>query len=160
PPVYVPNPQKPPTRTCQNRGRRPMTTPDLIAYAVHYARRGWPVHPLREGGKAPATDHGFKDATTDLDQIRQWWEANPHANIGIAVQPGVVVIDLDPRNGGNETARQLVRDLGALPHTKVARTRAGGYHYYLQTYLEPDQICGSLGAGMDVKIAGKGYVVA
>ena len=136
-----------------------MTTPDLLAHASHYARRGWPVHPLVVGGKAPATAHGHKDATTDLDQIRQWW-AQADYNIGIAVPPGVVVIDVDPRNGGNETARQLVRDLGALPHTRAAKTRGGGYHYYLQTYLEPDQISGSLGAGVDVKIAGKGYVVA
>lgn len=136
-----------------------MTTPDLLAHASYYARRGWPVFPLVVGQKRPATTNGHKDATTDLDQVRQWW-AQADYNIGIAVPPGVVVIDLDPRNGGNETARQLVRDLGALPHTRVARTRAGGYHYYLQTYLEPDQISGSLGAGVDVKIAGKGYVVA
>lgn len=137
-----------------------MTTPDMLAHASHYARRGWPVHPLVAGGKAPATANGFKDATTNLDQVRQWWESNPNYNIGIAVPPGVVVIDVDPRNGGNETARALVREWGPLPHTRAAKTRAGGYHYYLQTYLSPDQVQGSLGAGVDVKIAGKGYVVA
>ena len=136
-----------------------MTTTDMLAHASHYARRGWPVHPLVQGGKRPATTNGFLDATTDPEQVREWWSQADY-NVGIAVPPGVVVIDVDPRNGGNETARQLVRDLGALPHTKVARTRAGGYHYYLQTYLSPDQICGSLGAGVDVKIAGRGYVVA
>lgn len=127
--------------------------------AIQYAQKGWPVHPLVVGGKAPATAHGFKDATTDLAQVESWW-AQADYNIGLAVPPGYLVVDIDPRNGGNETARALSTDLGPVPPTLIARTRAGGYHYWFRSSLAPEQISGSLGAGVDVKIAGKGYVVA
>lgn len=137
-----------------------MTTTDMLAHASHYARRGWPVFPLVVEGKAPATDHGFKDATTDLDQVQRWWGSSPNCNIGIAVPPGYLVVDIDPRNGGNATARTLSTDLGPVPPTLIARTRAGGYHYWFRTALSPERIRSSLGEGVDVKIAGKGYVVA
>ncbi|WP_440219828.1 bifunctional DNA primase/polymerase [Dietzia sp. MNB45] len=127
--------------------------------AIQYAQRGWPVHPLVVGGKTPATAHGFKDATTDLAQVESWW-AQADYNIGLAVPPGYVVVDEDPRNGGAESIRRLVDELGPVPPTLIARTRAGGYHYWFRSYLAPEQTSGSLGAGVDVKIAGKGYVVA
>lgn len=137
-----------------------MTTHERLRdAAIDYAWKGWPVHPLVSGEKRPATAHGFHDATTDLEQIEAWW-AQVDYNIGLAIPPGVVVIDVDPRNGGNETARQLVRELGPVPHTRAAQTRAGGQHYWLQTYLDPSRTASSLGAGVDVKISGKGYVVA
>jgi hypothetical protein len=55
--------------------------------ALAYAARGWPVLPLR--GKVPrirkaAGGSGVHDATTDLEQIKQWWTKWPDANIGIA----------------------------------------------------------------------------
>lgn len=135
-----------------------MTAPNMLAHASHYARRGWPVFPLVVEGKAPATDHGFKDATTCLDQVQRWWESSPNCNIGIAVPPGYLVIDIDPRNGGNATARALSAELGPVPPTLIARTRAGGYHYWFKTRLDPDSIRSDLGAGVDVQRAGKGYV--
>src|SRR5713226_1159337 len=89
--------------------------------ALDYARRGWFVFPVFEptdGGrctcnrsdcdspaKHPRTRNGFKAATTDELQIRQWWGRWPQANVGIAtgVNSDLVVIDIDPRNGGNES---------------------------------------------------------
>ena len=41
--------------------------------ALGYAARGWPVFPCQAGGKAPLTNHGFHDATTDLEQITASW---------------------------------------------------------------------------------------
>ena len=53
-------------------------------------------------GKHPSTQHGVNDATTERDQIKHWWTASPNANIEIATgrKSGIIVLDIDPRNGG------------------------------------------------------------
>ena len=49
-----------------------MSKPDLFEAALDYAERVYPVFPLR--GKKPAfIETGFDKATTDSDQINQWW---------------------------------------------------------------------------------------
>lgn len=65
-----------------------------LDYAVRY---GWAVFPLQPKSKKPLTLHGFKDASTNPDQIREWWMATPNANIGIATGAvsGIVVVDFD-----------------------------------------------------------------
>ena len=70
----------------------------ILEEALRCAARGWPVFPLhsvrdgrcscnkpdcRDTGKHPLTAHGLLDATTDEDQIRDWWERrHPIANLG------------------------------------------------------------------------------
>ena len=130
------------------RSNRTTHTPSPLKRALRYARLGWPVVPLqtiRDGkcscsqgpncerpGKHPRTLHGFKDATTDKNQIRKWWDKWPDANVGIA--PGreaeILVFDIDPRNGGSETLKKLQAELGALPDTVTADTGGGGQHLY------------------------------
>src|SRR5688500_6553244 len=92
--------------------------------AIGYARRGLPVFPLYHAtergqctcnnpecdriAKHPRTNHGFKDATTVPERVSEFWERNPLANIGIAtgVEAGVIVIDIDPRHGGDASLRR------------------------------------------------------
>ncbi len=92
-------------------------TPPIRHYARHAAARGWPVFPLRPGGKTPAIraahrpghpcrgecgrfGHGFHDATTDPARIDAWWRTWPGANYGISTGPAaLVVIDLDTGKG-------------------------------------------------------------
>ena len=55
---------------------------ELLAAALDHAARGWPVFPCEPGGKPPLgklAPHGLKDATTDVDTIREWWTAEPRA---------------------------------------------------------------------------------
>ena len=50
--------------------------------ALALAREGWPVFPCDHRlarCKAPLTEHGFKDATTDPVQIEAWWRQFPNA---------------------------------------------------------------------------------
>src|SRR5258707_9686763 len=85
--------------------------------ALDYASRGWPVLPLysveggrctcgdvncRSPGKHPRTQHGVKDASAHSSQIGLWWRWWPSSNVGIAtgVASGLLVLDIDPRNGG------------------------------------------------------------
>jgi hypothetical protein len=149
--------------------------------ALSYRKRGWRVLPLwwltgdcacprtsktrdeygrcHSAGKHPITKHGVNDATTDEAVIRQWWTEYPQANVAIATgsASGLLVIDVDPRNGGNVTLEELVSRLGELPETIVVETGGGGQHYY---FAAPDgDVVGALGDGVDVKFNG-GYVVA
>ena len=68
--------------------------------ALSYANRGWHVFPLQPRSKVPATHHGVKDATTDVDQIQNWWTDNPDYNVGIACgkASNIFVIDEDNKD--------------------------------------------------------------
>ena len=46
------------------------------------AGKGKPVFPCNSQ-KRPYTKNGFKDATTDTDTIRSWWNQYPVAQIGM-----------------------------------------------------------------------------
>lgn len=107
----------------------------LRQYALAYAKMGMAVFPLVPKSKNPATKNGFKDATTDPNQIDKWWKKNPNYNIGIAtgqVSGGLIVIDLDidKEKGkyGNETLREWESEHGQLPDTCRTITGRGGYH--------------------------------
>ncbi len=48
-------------------------TDATLRQALAYARHGWPVFPCLPGLKIPATTHGFRDASTDEQQITEWF---------------------------------------------------------------------------------------
>lgn len=121
------------------------------SHAVGYARAGIPVLPLKSGTKVPATAHGKDDATTDTTVIERWWKQHPRHNIGLRPPTGVLVVDVDPRNGG---------DLGIaarLPETWTAETGSGGLHIWLRAHGGPWRA--TLAEGIDLKTS-TGYVVA
>ena len=71
---------------------------ELKEAALKYAKMGLAVFPLIEKDKKPLTANGFKDATTDLNAIENWWTKRPLANIGIAtgsMSGGLIAIDMD-----------------------------------------------------------------
>lgn len=145
---------------------------------VHrYIKNGWPVLPLHSPsptggcscakgptcpnpGKHPRTRNGLKDASTDIITILKWWGEWPDANVGIltGAESGLVVLDVDPRNGGNDTLAEWEEREGLLPPTLTVTTGGGGWHFY---YPHPGGVvrCRKLGAGLDLKADG-GYVVA
>ena len=133
---------------------------DFLAQALELASLGWHVFPLNRGAKTPMQGgRGYLDATTDPEAIRSWWTRFPDANIGIACgASGLVVLDIDPRNGGEDTLARLVARHGPLPATLEARTGGSsqpGRHLYFRGDLRK----GVLGPGLDLQGAGA-YVVA
>lgn len=125
--------------------------------ARDFALAGIPVFPCVEGGKAPVVTGGFHQATTDLEQIDAWWNANPNYNIG--VPPGRVgwcVIDLDPPVGEQSWAA-LLADNGGAPDTFEVRTPRGGRHLYFAGTLPPS--VQKLGEKIDTRGEGS-YVLA
>ncbi|WP_182049886.1 bifunctional DNA primase/polymerase [Changpingibacter yushuensis] len=136
--------------------------------ALDYAANGWSVLPCWETGtrpKSPRIAGGFKNATTSLTQVAEWWHRWPQALIGLALPPSVVVLDLDePR----ALASLQVVNGGPLPATLTAVTgrAGGGYHYYFTHRITGLSQCGVRDRGgklvphVDVRVGGRGYVIA
>jgi Bifunctional DNA primase/polymerase, N-terminal len=103
--------------------------PDLKASAIYYAEKyGWPVFPLRPGGKQPAVKTGLNGATLDIDRIERWWDSHPDCNIGIPTGIRFDVIDFDPPEG----LLTYIREAENLPdsHGQVT-TPSCGIHLYI-----------------------------
>ena len=126
--------------------------------ALTYASWGWKVLPVVPNGKVPATAHGVHDATDDPDQIRAWFTSNPDLNIGVAAgqASGLVVYDIDPRNGGQDSWDEWTAKHGNLPAGITALTAGGGYHY-LAAYQEGIKSCKLLD-GVDLLANGRYFV--
>lgn len=107
-------------------------------------------------GECGQHGHGLHDATTDPGQVAEWLARYPHCNWAIRPPTGVIVLDVDPRHGGDTALADLERRHGPLPATLTARTGGGGLHHWL-TYHGPTR--GKLCAGVDVK-TNTGYLVA
>ncbi len=138
--------------------KTPPCRSELGAAAARYATQGWRVFPCQD--KRPLTEHGFRDATSDLEQIAQWWRSWPDAQIGAPVPPAFAVVDVDPRNGGKATLAALATKHGPLPKTLTCLTGGGGRHvYFLHPGGELRQGAGILGPGLDTRMPGKGYVI-
>ena len=130
-------------------------------WALSYAAMGWPVFPCQVDGKAPATAHGLKDATTDTAQIESWWNTNPDFNIGHSTGSGTVWIDLDKNHqdgvDGEKTLAEWEAVHGSLPQTVESQTAKGGKH---RPYQVDGQFRNRTGLypGIDVRGDG-GYVI-
>jgi hypothetical protein len=139
---------------------------------LRYTSANWPVFPCRPDNpqcphadkcrvcKAPLTEHGFHDATTDEAVIRAWWERWPDANPAIATgAPGPDVLDVDvkPEGNGFSALNQLKRAGILAGAAALVRTRSGGLHVY---FAGTDQGCRALPRHhLDFKARG-GYVLA
>lgn len=130
--------------------------------ALSYAALGKPVFPTKPD-KAPHTPRGFKDATTDEAVIRSWWARWPAAGVGIPTgkASGWLVLDVDPRHGGDASLSAFCDEHGHLPATAHAKTPSGGDHFVFDypAHVEIGNSAGKLGKGLDVRGEG-GYLVA
>ncbi len=134
------------------------STVDLMSNALAYARVGLDVLPLTPGGKTPLgalVPHGKDDASHDAEQVRDGWVQCPDANIGIRPAVGVVVVDVDPRNGGASALVTLTRPHGGMSPTWTAWTGGGGLHAW---YRIAGPLRARLCNGVDLKHHA-GYVV-
>jgi hypothetical protein len=159
----------------------------MLKHALALAKRGLYVFPCLPRAKAPATAHGVKDASVDLDLIAQWWQREPKANIGIATGERSHIFVLDCDNGnvddpaanlrriearpgelppdadgerGDAALAKLEKQHGELPPTVEAIT-ARGRHLYFEW---PDKqvirnSAGKIGPGLDIR-GQNGYVLA
>jgi Bifunctional DNA primase/polymerase, N-terminal len=129
--------------------------------ALAYARHGWPVFPCLPGQKIPATAHGYRDATTDEQQITEWFGHGQGWNLAIATgAPGPDVLDIDqhgPAGNGYAAFTRLHRAGLVDGAAAYVRTPAGGMHAY---FTGSDQHNGRLPSHhLDFRSHG-GYIVA
>lgn len=159
------NAKKAPPRPAEGSPRsvvadRPMTKLDHTLALADY---GFKIFPLIPNDKRPLVDGWQALATNDKATVRRMWAAHPNANIGISTER-LLVIDVDPRNGGDKTFQALFDAQHLIGEdftpTLAAGTQSNGTHMF---YHLPDGItvrggANKLGAGVDVKSHG-GYVV-
>ena len=139
-----------------------------------YATAGWEVFPCN--GKVPmnpsvhppgdplrgvchgecgADGHGVLDATIDITRVNPWWITWPNANIGGRVPAGVVLVDVDPRHGGDGSWNALIAEHGDVETRTVMSGRGdGGCHRYFQH--PGGKLRASIGPGIDIKTS-SGY---
>lgn len=153
------------------------TPPAPLADAPRYIEHGFCVMPLNyptEVGDTPTCScpdgascgsvgkhpngllvpQGLHDATKDLAMVAEWRRRYPRANIGAGTgaASGIIVIETDPRHGGDATLRDLEAQHGALPRTPVAISGGGGNHYHLKhPGFRVKTDAGALGEGVDVR---------
>lgn len=146
-----------------------------IEYALECAARGWPVMPLHHIEKGICTCHKaacrtpakhprildpLNRATTDEKQLRDWWDMWPQSNIGVATgqKSGLILLDVDPKNGGSDTLKKILAEYGELPEKVAAKTGGKGYHllfrhpggHWPNTQSGPNKPS-PLGAGLDFR---------
>lgn len=107
-------------------------------------------------GKHPIAEmfpFGFKNATTDLADIRRVWKKYPEANIGLVVSEDLFVIDLDAK--GNTCAGRELASYNLPPTATVGTSRGKHFYYTWQGEGRPPPI-----SEVDYRHSGNGYVVA
>ena len=105
-----------------------------------------PVHQPISGGcsclrkdcssvaKHPIPSRWQEVTSKQPEAIKAWWKAfrSPNAGVVTGKASGVVVLDIDPRHGGEDTLDNLQVKNGKLPDTATVQTGSGGYHYYFR----------------------------
>ncbi len=130
--------------------------------------RGCKVFPVIPGTKDPATPHGWRDASSDSEQIAEWNRINPEFNWAVACGPsGLFVFDIDPA-GLDWWAKLLERDPAVKAAVDAAfqvRTPKGGLHVYFKG--EGPSTASRIAEGVDTrggflrdgKMVSGGYVI-
>jgi AAA domain/Bifunctional DNA primase/polymerase, N-terminal/Primase C terminal 2 (PriCT-2) len=147
------------------RSVAPAESTAVLGMALWLAGQGIPVFPCHPGddptdpldpkAKRPLTEHGFKNASTDAQQIRRWWARWPKALVGVptGTASGLVVIDIDP--DGIDFL---------LAHDDVATGRQHntrrGFHFIFRVPGDLRIRCSQskLAKGVDVRADG-GYII-
>lgn len=125
----------------------------MLDHALAWAARGFPVFPLRVGGKSPAIKRWQDMATTDPERITKMW--NREYNVGVLTL-GLIVVDIDDKDGKTGS---LDWELTGLPsNTLTVGTPSGGRHLYFKT---TENVGNSpLTDSIDIRACGEGLVVA
>lgn len=154
-----------------------------LKFATQYLRLGLAVlplhHPVQHNGRlrcscgkqdctSPAKHpfarlvaNGLLDASKDPSVVDRWFrEAKLNLGIATGAASGIIVLDIDPRHGGDDALRALEQQHEMLPPTWRFLTGGGGEHIL---FRHPGGVvpnsASKLGPGLDVRGDG-GYIVA
>lgn len=148
---------------------------DARGAALGYLERGWavvPIHTPVDGGCSCRRDgcqaagkhprirwEAFTRELPAKDTVVGWWDRWPDANVGVVTGSvsGIVVLDVDPRNGGDGSLQEVEDRFGVLAVTAVSRTGGGGWHHWFVCETPVPSL--TVGPGLELKGEG-GLVVA
>lgn len=99
----------------------------ILDAALQYGRRALPLN-----GKVPAVGRNWPDWEATPEKIRAWFAAHPDANVGVRCGAGLVVLDVDTRDGGQKSLAALIAENGEPPLGPTVITGSGGFHYYFR----------------------------
>jgi hypothetical protein len=153
-----------------------LNDPSSLAHsALAYTARGWaviPLHTMRADrcscrrddcpspGKHPRVRwQRFERVCPTAAQVAAWWRRWPDANVGVVTgkASGAVVLDIDPRNGGDISIASLEERWGGRPETVESITGGGGQHLWFAAVDALPSV--PIAPGCDLKGEG-GLVVA
>lgn len=130
--------------------------------ASHYAQQGLAVYPASADKKALIQGWNGRSAVRDPYKALSLFAALPHAQLGIATGPsGLVVLDIDPRNGGEKTWREICGEIGleTFDGCPSASTPGGGRHIYFRApFKRLRSRAHALGLGVDLIGSGGGVL--
>jgi AAA domain-containing protein/bifunctional DNA primase/polymerase-like protein/primase-like protein len=132
-----------------------------LTKALNYTALGYAIMPIRPASKVPLLNDWQHKASCDASQVRDWWQRFPNAGIGVHCGlSGLVVVDVDPRNGGRETLARLQSERGPLWDYAcgIARTGGGGSHYVFRM-PEGVGLPGKAGPGVDILTGNRYFIV-
>lgn len=124
---------------------------DKLEAALAYAANRFFVIPLQERSKRPVFADWQNKATTDQSLIKHWWgEGHEERNIGIVLKLScLLVLDVDPRHGGDQTLAGLIEEFGPPPRTYTINTGGGGRHYVYRLPADYDGVLQQYPCGKD-----------
>lgn len=130
--------------------------------ALDYIGRGWSAVVLRPRDKFPLIRwEPYQYRAADPAEVQRWFDRWPDANVGIVTGQvsGLVVLDVDPRHGGEDSVAGWARADRILPDTIEAATGGGGRHLYFRAPAIFLRNRVGLAPGLDLRANG-GLVVA
>ena len=130
--------------------------------ALDYVARGWSAVVLRPRDKFPRIRwEPYQYRVADPAEVERWFDRWPDSNIGIVTGQvsGLVVVDVDPRHGSEDSIAAWDSAGRILPETVEAATGGGGRHLYFRapTVFLRNRV--GLAPGIDLRANG-GLVVA
>jgi P4 family phage/plasmid primase-like protien len=131
----------------------------LVTHALRYAQLGLPVFPCKRKTKSPLVKKGFKAATLNEEQIKDWWAQWPNAMIGVPTGPssGIDVIDIDVKPQEFIDGFAFLRQWESMSPL-IVRTPSGGAHIWFKSDGKVRNSTDRLAPGIDTRGDG-GYVI-
>lgn len=119
----------------------------MIDELLKLVENGIYLFPVKITNKQPLTAHGFKDASNDAEQIKNWFGGDKLQTVGVAInleKSGLVCIDVDNNHGGDNTngthelseLTKMHPDLHPTNAEYIEATQSSGIH---MIYKRPQQ---------------------
>jgi hypothetical protein len=121
----------------------------ILEAALRYGRRAIPLD-----GKIPAVGNNWPIWNATPETIRAWFAGHPDANVGVRCGFGVVVIDIDTWDGGQESLDRLIAEHGKPPIGPTVITGSGGFHLYFRGDCRSRNLRAIGLDGLEIKAAG------